>query len=153
MAAAEAAFNALLARIAAEVEARCTNITADTNGSSCNGHGHTTDDDDGQKEGEEDVATAMARLLKADAAAAAALPPPLLKWSVHRFEGWVGGVLEGIAASEVRGCASRLVIRHIKGPCVLTWPIYSSDNRLTRSTATRAATPRATSCPSVRSRA
>lgn len=115
MAAAEAAFNALLARIAAEAEARCTNITT-TNGSSSNGHGHATDDVDDEKEGEEDVATAMARLLKDDAAAAAALPPPLLKWSVHRFEGWVGGVLEGIAASEVRQLVLRVLLsvaRHV----------------------------------------
>ena len=104
VAAAEAAFNALLARIAAGAEEARFSKSTTTNGSNSNGP-HI------EEEGLENVATAMARLLGADAAAAAALPPPLLRWNVHRFEGWVGGVLKGIAASEVGGRVQPSAVR------------------------------------------
>jgi len=102
VAAAEAAFNALLAQIAAEAEARAKEEAAHSGNGGGNGHAQ-----------EEDVATAMARLLAAEGTeeARAALPPPLLRWSVHRFEGWVGGVLGGINASEVRVCGEDVVGR------------------------------------------
>lgn len=92
MAAAEAAFNALLAQIAADAEAKASGTNS--NG---NDNGHAQED----QEEEEDVGQALHRLLERDPVAAAALPPPLLGWAVHRFEGWVGGVLAGIGASEV----------------------------------------------------
>lgn len=90
MAAAEAAFNVLLARIAKEAKERDEQATVD------GGNGYA-----GMEEGEEDVATAMTRLLQADGNGDA-LPPELLRWAVHRFEGWVGGRLGEIAASEAR---------------------------------------------------
>lgn len=93
VAAAEAAFNALLAQIAAEAEASQAN--GSSNGSNGNGQG--------AQEEEEDVGRALHRLLQRDPTAASALPPPLLGWVVHRFEGWVGGSLPGIGAGEVRG--------------------------------------------------
>jgi hypothetical protein len=111
VAAAEAAFNALLARVAAEAEAK-------EKGAARSGNGNGNAEAEGEGE---DVATAMARLLKATGGAddddggkdgsdgvatavAGALSVPLWQWNVHRFEGWVGGVLGEIGASEVGTC-------------------------------------------------
>lgn len=101
VAAAEAAFNVLLVRIAKEATTRDEKATVDGG----NAHAGTN---------EEDVATAMARLLQADDGNGGAIEAPLLRWAVHRFEGWVGGRLGEIGASEVR---SGLAVR-VDHPCL-----------------------------------